>query len=160
MMSKVRRFEHRFRVKASLGAVAAFHQDSRALKLLTPPPVFVQMHRVEPLAEGSVADFTLWLGPLPVRWVAVHTQVDPRTGFKDRQERGPFASWVHRHIFRAVDAETTEVIDEVEAEFGGGMMGLIGRLMWLNLPLMFAYRGWATRRALEKPLSAKGVVSR
>jgi ligand-binding SRPBCC domain-containing protein len=156
----IRRFTHRFRVKAPLSAVAAFHQDSHALKLLTPPPVLVQMHRVEPLAENSVADFTLWLGPLPVRWVAVHTNVDPLTGFTDRQESGPFAFWVHQHSFEPRDEAETEVIDEIQAEFGRGFLGLLSRLMWINLPFMFFYRGWVTRRSIEKAMALNGAMGR
>lgn len=146
----MKQFKHRIRVKAPLSAVAAFHRDSRALKQLTPPPVFVQMHRVEPLAENSVADFTMWMGPIPVRWVAVHTEVDPLRGFTDHQVSGPFAHWVHRHTFEPYDAATTDVIDEIQADYGKGLSGLLSRFMWLNLPIMFAYRGLVTRRAVEK----------
>lgn len=140
-------FRHRFIVEAPLQAVADFHHSSRALVSLTPPPVIAQMHRVEPLAEGSRAEFTLWLGPLPVRWVAIHENVEmPRT-FTDRQVYGPFLSWVHQHTFHALSAVRTEVIDEIQAEFAPrGLMSLVGRLMWLNLRMLFAYRGWATRR--------------
>lgn len=153
----MKQFTHRTRVKAPLATVAAFHHDSRALKRLTPPPVYVQLHRVEPLGENSIADFTLWMGPLPVRWVAVHTEVDPQTGFVDRQVRGPYAYWVHRHSFEPQDAGTTDVIDEIQAEFGEGFWGLLSRFMWLNLSLMFAYRGWVTRRAIEGNLELHGA---
>jgi ligand-binding SRPBCC domain-containing protein len=118
------------------------------------------MHRVEPLAENSVADFTLWLGPLPVRWVAVHTNVDPLTGFTDRQESGPFASWVHQHSFEPRDEAETEVIDEIQAEFGRGFLGMLSRLMWINLPFMFFYRGWVTRRSIEKAMALNGAMGR
>jgi ligand-binding SRPBCC domain-containing protein len=143
-------FSRRFRVNAPLSKVSAFHHDSRALRDLTPPPVFVQFHNVEPLGEGSLADFTLWLGPLPVRWAARHTEVDPRRGFTDTQERGPFKSWVHRHSFEVVDDRQTDVIDTIEAQPGDHpLWGLVSRLMWLNLPVLFAYRAWKTRRACE-----------
>ena len=56
------RFEHCFEVNAPLEAVAEFHRDARALRRLTPPPMWAQFHRVEPLGEGSKAEFTLWLG--------------------------------------------------------------------------------------------------
>lgn len=92
----------------------------------------------------------MWLGPLPVRWVAVHTQVDPDQGFTDTQERGPFQSWVHRHSFESIDEETIEVVDDIQAEPSSHLFwGLISRLMWLNLPYLFWYRAWATRRQLE-----------
>jgi ligand-binding SRPBCC domain-containing protein len=143
-------FEHHFVVAAPLSAVAAFHQDSRALRLLTPPPILVQFQRIEPLAEGSIAEFTLWAGPLPIRWQARHDQVDPQRGFRDIQVRGPFASWTHEHRFEVVDASHTAVIDRVTAQPSRHPgWGLISRMMWLNLPLLFAYRGWRTRKALE-----------
>ncbi len=69
-MSTPQSFDYQFTVPAPLAAVAAFHHDARILPRLTPPPMRVQLHRVDPLGEGALADFTLWFGPLPVRWVA------------------------------------------------------------------------------------------
>lgn len=139
------KYKHRFTVNAPLDAVSKFHQDSRALRMLTPPPMWVQFHQVDPLAEGSVADFTMWLGPLPIRWTAVHTQVTPQ-GFTDTQQRGPFKFWRHRHSFQALNTWSTGVIDEIEAEPGN----LISRFMWRTLPILFAYRAWRTKRTLQK----------
>ena len=144
-------FRRSFRVSAPLDQVAKFHQDTRALRLLTPPPVIVQFHRLEPMGNDSIADFTLWVGPLPVRWVARHLQVNMPAGFVDTQERGPFDAWVHRHTFKALSESTTLVTDEVMAQPGKHpFWGLVSRMMWLQLPLMFAYRAWQTRRGLEK----------
>ena len=140
-----KQYKHQFIVNAPLTAVSNFHQDSRALRQLSPPPIWVQFHEVEPLGEGSVADFTMWLGPLPIRWTAVHTQVTQH-GFLDTQKRGPFQSWTHRHSFRELFDGRTEVIDEIEAEPGN----LLSHFMWLNLPVLFAYRGWQTRRTLRQ----------
>ena len=140
-----KQYKHQFIVNAPLTSVSNFHQDSRALRQLSPPPIWVQFHEVEPLGEGSVADFTMWLGPLPIRWTAVHTQVTQH-GFLDTQKRGPFQSWTHRHSFRELFDGRTEVIDEIEAEPGN----LLSHFMWLNLPVLFAYRGWQTRRTLRQ----------
>ena len=145
------KFSHRFKVQASLEQVAGFHQDSRALKRLTPPPVFVQMLMIEPLAENSVAAFNLWFGPIPVYWRAQHAQVIPQSGFTDVQIEGPFQTWSHQHIFHSLQDGRTEVVDEITAELGRGLWkGLISRLMWFTLPALFAYRGWVTRRSLER----------
>ncbi|MBN1149039.1 MAG: hypothetical protein JXA78_17405 [Anaerolineales bacterium] len=144
------KFYRKTRLAASLEATAAFHRGSRALKALTPPPVFVQLRHVEPLAEGSRLDFTLWIGPLPVRWSALHSEVDPLRGFTDTQAQGPFERWAHRHTFEPVTADITDVVDEIQAEFGRGLYkGLVSRLMWWGLPALFAYRGWATRRNVK-----------
>lgn len=144
-------FERSFKVRAPLARVAAFHGDTRALKRLTPPPIFVQLHRVEPLADGAVAEFTLWFGLLPVRWRAVHSAVDRQRGFTDTQASGPLRHWRHRHAYRALDAHTTLVTDCVEYEHHRGARGLLSRLLFARpaLRLLFAFRAWATRRAVQ-----------
>ena len=145
-------YTHRFRVNTSLDRVLEFHQDPRALKWLTPPPVIVQFHDFEPVAENSRVDFTMWMGPLPVRWVAIHSEVDPNAGFTDSQVHGPFKRWVHRHNFRRIDAQVTEIEDTIEAEPGSHpVWGLVSRFMWSNLGMLFKYRERVTRRKLESP---------
>lgn len=145
------RYEHRFVVKAPLAEVASFHRSAASMGAITPPLIGVRLHSApDLLAEGDSMDFTLWLGPLPVRWLAQIEQVSV-AGFSDRQIRGPFAQWVHRHTFEAIDGQSTWVVDQVMATlhphwFWKG----VGGSMWLGLPLLFAYRGWKTRQLLEK----------
>ena len=143
----LKKYVHHFKVVAPLEKVAEFHQDSLALKKLTPFPIFVQVHKQEPLGEGSISDFTMWLGPFPVRWIAQHKSVDPLCGFTDVQIRGPFSYWEHRHTFKWLDPQTSEIIDEINASMGRTSVGkLVSYFMWLGLPFLFAYRGRATRR--------------
>lgn len=144
-------FDYQFTVRASLAAVSAFHHDARALKRLSPPPMFVQLHRVDALAENSIADFTLWMGLLPIRWTARHSDVSPERGFTDTQQRGPMKFWKHTHRFTAMDATTIRVSEHIEYEHDRGGRGLLSRLLFnpLALRLLFAYRAWVTRRALE-----------
>lgn len=144
------KYRHRFRVRAPLARVAEFHSRTASLAVLTPPPMVVRIHRAPTIQrEGDEVEFTMWLGPLPIRWTARIESVS-ETDFTDRQVRGPFRNWLHRHAYAPIDAETTEVIDEVEAELKThGLWSVMGGLMWLTLPLLFAYRGWKTRRMLE-----------
>ena len=144
-------FDYRFRVNAPLQAVADFHQDTSVLKRLMPPPVIVQLHEFEPLGEGSVARFTLWFGPLPIHWKAVHSNVGIN-GFTDTQVEGPARMWVHTHRFTAVDDETTEVHEHLAYEYGTGRWGVVTRLLF-NPPAlraMFTYRQIVTRRFTRK----------
>lgn len=145
-------YEHAFKVRAPLARVAEFHRDTRALKRLTPPPIFVQLHQVDPLADGAIAEFTLWFGLLPVRWRAVHSAVDPQRGFTDTQARGPLRHWRHRHAFKALDAGTTLVMDRIDYEHDSGPRGLLSRVLFSRpaLAALFAFRAWATRRALRR----------
>jgi len=155
-MSALHAFTFECTLPVPLGRVAALHQDARALRWLTPPPIRVQLHHVEPLAEGSRAEFTLWLGPLPVRWQAVHSCVDPLRGFTDTQRRGPLQWWQHTHAFGALDKYTTWVRERVEYAHYPGWRGLLSRLLFnpLSLRLLFAYRRRAMRRALRNRAGA------
>jgi ligand-binding SRPBCC domain-containing protein len=146
-------FNDRFRVKAPPEAVALFHRDTRALKRLTPPPVFVQIHRMEPLGEGSQSEFTLWFGPLPVRWLAVHTQVDHNSGFTDTQKVGILKQWVHRHSWRGIENGCATLMEEqITYEHKPGWQGVLSRLLFAPplLKLMFTYRRWTIQRTLNQ----------
>ena len=160
-MSQKQSFDHHFTVPAPLAAVAAFHRDARALPRLTPPPIFVQLRRVDPLGEGAIADFTLWFGPLPVRWVAVHSQVDRLHGFTDTQQSGPLKFWRHTHRFEAIDATSTRVSEHVEFEHHSGWRGWLSRLLYnpLALGFLFNYRAWVTRRDAAAARPAAPVIS-
>ncbi|GAB4569604.1 MAG: hypothetical protein Kow0077_02400 [Anaerolineae bacterium] len=144
------RFSHRFRVRAPLDRVADFHRRASALHAITPPLMFMRVHHAPAeLQEGDVMDFSMWLGPIPVRWVARIEQVTEKS-FVDRQVQGPFKAWAHTHSFIPVDDSVTEVRDEIEAELSDGVFGRLRSLvMWLGLPVLFAYRAWKTRRVLE-----------
>ena len=149
-------FDFTFTVDASLAAVAELHRDTRALKRLTPPPVWVQIHRVDPIAEGSLSEFTLWFGPLPIRWTARHSNVIPGKGFTDTQIRGPMKHWVHTHTFSDAGGGLTRIAEHIDYEHFGGVRGLRSRLLFtpIGLWLTFCYRRAATRRLLNQTAAA------
>ena len=140
---------HRFRVKAPLSTVAAFHQQPASMGKITPPPIHVEMHRVPATSSGGEMEFTLWLGPLPIHWSALIEDVT-ESGFTDRQLTGPFSQWEHHHSFVRLDDHTTEVIDQISLRLKSHpFWGLAGLAFILGLPVLFAYRAWKTRRLLE-----------
>ena len=115
-------FNYRFIVPAPIEAVREFHSDTSALKRLTPPPTIVQLHGIEPLAEGSVSEFTLWVGPLPLKWRAIHRNVSA-TGFTDIQTQGPAGKWEHTHTFHPLTEDKTEIREHIEYEHQAGILG-------------------------------------
>jgi ligand-binding SRPBCC domain-containing protein len=145
------RFTHRFEVDAPIEDVAEFHARSSSMGAITPPPIIARVHAApERLGEGDEMSFTLWLGPLPLRWLARIEDVGP-TGFSDVQLRGPFARWEHRHDFEPLGEGRTAVHDRIEAELlRHPIWGPVGISMWLGMPLLFAFRGWRTRRLLGR----------
>jgi len=145
-------FSNSFRVKAPIQAVADFHSSTTALKRLTPFPVIVQIHHLEPLGEGSIAEFTMWFGPFPVRWTARHVNFDPLYGFTDIQKKGPMMQWQHTHTFTEVTAEVTEVQDQIEYEYAPGLKGLWTRILYapIMLRFLFLFRAKVTQKSVRK----------
>lgn len=149
-MRNERMHHHRFRVQAPLERVAEFHSHSASMPAITPPPIIIRVqHAPTILADGNEMDFTMWLGPLPVHWLARIETVSP-DGFTDRQVRGPFAEWIHRHTFIAVDEQTTDVLDDITLSLRPHPFWYpIGLSMYLGLPILFAFRAWKTKKLLE-----------
>jgi ligand-binding SRPBCC domain-containing protein len=131
-----------------VAAVFAFHERDDALPRLSPPfpPVRV-VSRQGGIRTGAVVDLRIG----PIRWLAAHTVYDPPRLFVDEQVEGPFASWVHRHEFEAVDAHTTRLTDRVTFRLPGGPLvnALFGGLVAWSLVPMFRYRHAVTTAACE-----------
>lgn len=142
-------FQYKFEVPAAREAVTRFHSGTRVLQRLT--PAYVQVHRVEPLADGSVSEFTVWFGPFPIRWRAVHRDVGPN-GFTDVQSGGPLEAWEHIHQFEPVDGDCTRITERIEYEYRSGWRGLYGRILFGRpaLRFLFWYRARQTRKALSE----------
>lgn len=146
-------YRHTFRVRAPLAHVAEFHSHSASMPAITPPPIIIRVARAPVvLADGDEMEFTMWLGPLPVRWLARIEGVSA-SGFTDRQVRGPFSVWVHQHKFIAVDDQTTEVLDEVTICLRPEpLWWTIGMGMRMGLPVLFAFRAWKTKQLLSSSI--------
>jgi ligand-binding SRPBCC domain-containing protein len=152
-------FKHEFRVDAPLEAVHAFHLDPAGLPRLTPPPILVQMlDAPASVVDGTMMTFRLWLGPIPVRWVAqFHDMHD--FGFVDSQMEGPFASWIHTHRFEQDSTGGTIIFDQIEASLSNRPASwLLGAGLWLGLPLLFLYRRLRTRGLLRQQLRNSGIT--
>ena len=145
------KFSRSFEVRSPVAEVRAFHARAASLVALTPPVMPMRLEHAPPvLRSGDTMTFRLWLGPLPVRWTARIEDADP-AGFTDRLHAGPFAEWVHHHAFEPTGPATTRVIDSIRARLRPHLLwGPAGLAMWLGLPLLFAFRGWKTRRVLEQ----------
>src|SRR3954449_13481096 len=146
------RFVKESRIEATPAAVFAFHESPGALERLTPPWERVEL--VEgggSIRPGSRVVLRTRIGPVPLRWVAEHTEYEPPRTFADRQVSGPFASWHHRHLFLDDGSGGTVLRDEVDYEPPMGWLGrrLGGRFLDRKLRRLFAYRHETTRRIVE-----------
>jgi ligand-binding SRPBCC domain-containing protein len=151
-------FDYSFTVDAPLQAVADFHHDTTVLKKLTPFPMVVQVHDFEPLGEGSRAEFTIWAGPVPMRWQAVHSDVSVN-GFTDTQVSGPLKAWRHTHRFTDLGDGRTRVDEHIEFEHDGGARGLFSRAMFspIGLTGLFTARKLLNQRYVAAAGAARAA---
>lgn len=129
-------------------AVWRFHERPDILKLLTPPWQPVEAVRREGgLGPGAESEFRLWLGPLPVTWLARHTdEYEPNRLFTDIQVQGPLESWTHRHRF-VPEGSHTRLIDDITFTLPLEVLSepAIGWFVIDRLRDMFTYRHKVTQ---------------
>lgn len=144
-------FIHSSVIAAPLEVVWKFHERPDILQLLTPPWQPVQVIRREGgLKEGAITEFRLFLGLLPLTWLARHTECEKYRLFTDEQISGPFESWIHRHEFTP-ENDKTRLTDAISFSLpgGDGVEFVSGWLVQAQLEAMFRYRHYVTRRECE-----------
>ncbi|MEH2240744.1 SRPBCC family protein [Nostoc sp.] len=144
-------FKHSSVINAPPEVVWKFHERPDILQLLNPPWQPVQVVRREGgLNVGAITEFRLFLGPLPLTWLARHTGYEKYRLFIDEQISGPFESWVHRHEFEPEDGKT-RLTDAISFSMpGGGTVEFVsGWLVQVQLEAMFRYRHYVTKRECE-----------
>jgi ligand-binding SRPBCC domain-containing protein len=145
-------FRYSSLIDAPVETVWAFHERPDILTLLTPPWQPVQIIRREGgLGAGAIIEFRLWLGLLPVPWIARHTdEYEPLRQFTDIQEIGPLESWTHRHRF-ASEGNQTRLTDEIEFTLPASNFTepLLGEFIQQRLQDMFRYRHEVTARECQ-----------
>ncbi|MEH1836826.1 MAG: SRPBCC family protein [Nostoc sp.] len=144
-------FKHSSVINAPPEVVWKFHERPDILQLLNPPWQPVQVVRRQGgLNVGAITEFRLFLGPLPLTWLARHTECEKYHLFTDQQISGPFESWVHRHEFELENGKT-KLTDAISFSMpGGGTVEFVsGWLVQVQLEAMFRYRHYVTKRECE-----------
>jgi ligand-binding SRPBCC domain-containing protein len=138
-------------VRAPLDEVFAFFARARNLESITPPWLGFTVLSPEPveLSVGSRIAYRLRLHGVPVRWITRIDRWEPARSFVDRQLRGPYRLWVHRHEFSARDGSTV-VRDRVRYALPLGPLGTFAHAAFVrrDLDRIFDYRRDAVRRRL------------
>ncbi|MEO1591803.1 MAG: SRPBCC family protein, partial [Cyanobacteria bacterium J06632_22] len=107
------------------------------------------------LGPGAITEFRLWLGPLPVTWLANHTdEYEPGRLFTDIQVSGPLEAWTHRHRF-IPQGQRTQLVDDITFTLPAAPLSepLIGPFVNQRLEDMFRYRHQQTKTYCETPKS-------
>jgi ligand-binding SRPBCC domain-containing protein len=137
------RLEREQVVAAGPDEVFDFFSRARNLEELTPPWLRFEVVTPEPIemAQGTRIEYRLRLHGVPLRWVSRIEEWQPGRGFVDRQLRGPYRLWHHRHEFVAHERGTL-VRDTVHYSLPLGPLGALAHAAFVarDLAAVFEYR--------------------
>jgi ligand-binding SRPBCC domain-containing protein len=145
------RLERRQHLDNPVDAVFAFFAQAHNLQRITPPWLRFELLSPEPIEMrvGTLIDYRLHVHRVPVRWTSEIAEWVPGRGFVDRQLRGPYGLWHHRHSFEP-DGSGTVVRDEVRYAMPLGRLGDVAHLLFVrrDLKRIFDYRQEAVQTLL------------
>ena len=149
---RIHKLERRQVVAAPLPRVFAFFAEARNLERITPPWLRFELTGAEPaeMQIGALLDYRLHVHRIPIRWRSRIEEWQPGRSFVDRQLRGPYRLWHHRHTFEPAQ-DATIVHDEVTYALPLGTLGDLAHPLFVrrDLERIFEYR----RRAVEEILA-------
>lgn len=146
----LRSFETAVELPLSVEEVFEFFSDAGNLERITPPELHFRILTPLPIEmdQGTLIDYRIRLQGVPFRWRTEISEWEPPHAFTDRQLRGPYHTWVHRHTFLPT-AWGTLMTDQVDYRlplwpFGEWVHPLVGR----SIHRIFAFRSDTIRRIL------------
>jgi ligand-binding SRPBCC domain-containing protein len=148
------RFTKESIIRASAAEVFAFHEAPDAFERLQPPWQTTEiLQPPSSLETGTRVVLRTKVGPVWQTIVAEHVAYEPGKMFADRMLRGPFASWLHKHIVTPRGEHECLLTDDIEYELPLGILGRVagGAYARRNLERLFEFRHSVTREACEKP---------
>lgn len=146
---------------ASLDAVCDFFSRAENLGPMTPAGATMRIDTPRPLptGEGARVEYTLRVGPAPLRWVTEFEVWDLPRRFVDVQVRGPFAAWWHEHRFEALADGSTQMDDTVYYRVPFGPLGWLADRLFVRprLRAIFGFRAQALRLRFGAPAAARST---
>ena len=129
-------------LKESASSVYSWHMNPDAKKKLTPHWQPMEVVEYQSVAENSRAIFRTRIFGMPFRWGAEHFDIQTNKQFCDRQLKGPFKQWVHRHLFIPESEGVCLMRDEVDFCLRGGWLVnyLLKPLVLIQVRRLFDYR--------------------
>ena len=137
--------------------VFGFFSNAENLPRITPSNVGFEILTPTPIemAEGTVIDYRIRLSGIPMRWRSLITVWDPPHEFADVSLKAPYKSWVHHHHFKAIDANTTRMVDSVRYQLPLTPLGDIAYpLVKLQVAGIFKYRNQRIPEILSEEFGA------
>ena len=133
--------------------LAAWHESPGAFGRIQPPWESAEIiNKATEIADGLEEHIQIKLGPIKKMWIARYHDVIQDKQFCDLQVSGPFGYWDHKHVFKALDGDKSELEDNVTYKEPMGVIGrfLAGGMIAGKLERMFKYRHTTTYADLER----------
>ena len=130
--------------------VFPFFAAAENLERITPPELEFRILTPHPIdmAQGTLIDYRLRLEGIPFSWRTEISDWDPPRAFTDRQLRGPYHTWIHRHSFEP-SPQGTRMTDQGDYRLPFWPIGDVALpLVRRRVERIFAYREEAIRRLL------------
>ncbi len=148
---KIHRLQREQYLRKPLDTVFGFFAEAGNLERITPDWLQFSLTSSEPVTMevGARIDYRLHVHRVPIRWTSRIEEWEPGRGFVDRQVRGPYGLWHHRHSFTS-RGDGTVVRDEVDYAMPFGRLGEMAHPVFVrrDLERIFDYRHEAVARLL------------
>jgi ligand-binding SRPBCC domain-containing protein len=147
----VHRLDREQVVARPIADVFAFFAEARNLERITPPWLrFRVLTPRQRMGVGTVIEYRLRLHAIPLRWTSRIDEWEEQRAFVDRQVRGPYRLWRHRHEFEP-GPEGTVVRDRIDYSLPLGAAGELAHALFVrrDLERIFDFR----RAAIEHVLA-------
>lgn len=130
-------------IAASRDRVFEFFADPKNLARITPPSLGFAIVDApsRSLRAGDRIRYSIRVAGMRLPWVSHISEWTDGVSFTDEQERGPYRTWVHRHLLRDAGGGTL-MIDRVDYTLPLGFIGDFfgGWFVRRNLRQIFDYR--------------------
>jgi uncharacterized protein len=139
---------HKTRVAAPIEEVFQFFSKAQNLGVMTPSAMRFQILGAMPgeIRRGLRIEYSVRLGPVPLRWRTCIEEWQPPNFFVDSQERGPYSCWWHEHHLQR-DGNSTLMQDRVYYSPPLGAAAILANAFFVAPALrrIFSYRTQAMR---------------
>lgn len=130
-----------------------FFADAANLEKITPPALQFRITTPQPIEiqEGTIIEYGLRLHGVPMNWKTLISEWDPPHSFTDEALKSPYALWIHKHTFKKLDENRTEIKDEVRYKLPFGPLGTLAH--WYvrgELERIFEFRQQSVLELLGK----------
>lgn len=145
------KLKRKLALERPISEVFDFFADAVNLERITPPELKFHIITPQPIkiGEGALIDYTLRMRGFAVKWRTEISVWNPPFEFVDRQLRGPYKQWIHRHTFTEISANKTLIEDEVRYRLPLEPLGDIAHfLIRRELEYIFDYRQKAVTEIL------------